>query len=73
MQTITISDASFAALNEAAQRHGVTLSALLDEIAQDMRNEHSGPYTGEEFLRLLGADDDEINAPIEEDDDEPGA
>ena len=69
MQTITISDASFAALTAAAQRHGVTLAALLDEIAQDMRNEHAGPYTGEEFLRLLGADDDEMNAPIEDDED----
>ena len=65
MQTITISDASFAALNEAAVRHGVTLAALLDEIAQDIRAERAGPYTGEVFLRLLSADDDEINAPVE--------
>ena len=72
MQTITISDASFAVLKEAAQRHNITLDALLNEIAQDMRNERTGPYTGEEFLRLLGADDEEL-AALNEDGDESEA
>ena len=64
-QTITISDNAFATFEEVAKLRGVTLDALLDEIAQDVR--HPGPYTGEEFLRLLGADDDEINAPVDDD------
>jgi hypothetical protein len=48
---------------------GFTVESL-DGSAQTMRNDHAELYIGEEFLRLLGADDDEIHAPIEDDDED---
>lgn len=68
--TITVSETTYAALNTAAQARGLSLDALLDTLAKDALNQRTNKnMTGEEFLRYLGADDAEINAPLEEDDD----
>jgi hypothetical protein len=67
--TITLSEETYIALSEAAQMRGVTLDAFIASIAQDVLNQRTGKnMDGDAFLRYLGADDDEIAAPIEEDD-----
>ncbi len=72
--TIIVTEATYAALSEVAKARGVTLDTLIETLAQESLNQRTHKDMDEEaFLRYLGASDEEIAAPIEEDDASPDA